>query len=261
MADRYSSPTPSTATANRFRVWPAGSDSYDHAELAGNWDKLDAIIGAPSDGSAWPPTPWGADGGLYKITTLLSKNDTPVGTVSYWFRPSVAVPLTVIYNAGWAVCDGLTLTASQHSFPGIATSVTLPNLINKFVLGADFGKTIGESGVAVSNANIDATAGAPGPQGTGGTNQSTLSISQIPAHDHGGGNHTHLFRRQVIQLDAANAERYNYLFDVRDAYTHETATQPSGNIISSQGSGAAHENRPAYIGLIPIIKVKIMDTV
>src|SRR5207244_3483199 len=62
--DRWSNPSGSIGQ-HRFRVWPAGPDSYDHTELTANWDHLDGILGAPPSGM-WPPTE-GINGGIYKL--------------------------------------------------------------------------------------------------------------------------------------------------------------------------------------------------
>src|SRR5262245_9108077 len=73
MADRWSNPSGSVGV-HRFRVWPSGTDSYDHVELAANWDKLDAMIGEPPSGD-WPPSE-GVNGGIYALIKALQDEDT-----------------------------------------------------------------------------------------------------------------------------------------------------------------------------------------
>ena len=246
MADRWSNPSGGLGI-HRFRVWPAGTDSYDHSELTANLDTLDGIIGIPASGD-WPPTT-GINGGIYKEVTLLQLNEMPIGTVFFWFRPddSLALP------DGCVVLDGSTLGPSEHDFTGIGGTITLPNLLNASVIGADPNKVNGTDAAAVGNGNINLPAGAPGPQATGGLNEVILSLAQIPAHNHGGGNHKHSYNQQIIQLPSGGI---NYLFYVRDEITHTLDTNYSGTIINTEGSGAAHENRPKYVGLIPLCKVK-----
>src|SRR4051812_10163333 len=108
MAPRWSNPS-GPLGVNRFRVWPAGPDSYNHAELAANFDKVDAMFGVPPGGGAWPPTE-GSNGGLYKLITDLQASVAsaivPVGAMIFWFRPADSVPLPT----GFVVADGSTVT-------------------------------------------------------------------------------------------------------------------------------------------------------
>lgn len=181
MTDRWSAPNDvnlSASTGDRFHVWPAGSDSYAHQDLADNWDTLDAIIGRPSSGN-WPPSA-GTDGGIYKEVALLQDERVPIGTVVPWFRPNDSIPLPT----NWAACDGSTLTVGNHNFPGVAGSVVLPDLRNKFILGADAAKTSGTAAALVTDAGIDTFAGAPGESTVGGSNKIVQSIAQMPVHGH-----------------------------------------------------------------------------
>lgn len=107
----------------------------------------------------------------------------PVGTVLDWWRPAnsgMNVP------SGFVICDGSQYSSSQHDFPGGGT-VTVPDLRNKFILGASISK----------NDNVDATAGplgtlesdpnnAPGIGGKGGTNalRNLTHTHTISGHNH-----------------------------------------------------------------------------
>lgn len=176
MTDRWSNPSGGLGI-ERFRVWPAGTDSYSHSDLTQNWDTLDGIIGIPSSGD-WPPTT-GIDGGIYNEVLLLQDERTPIGTVVAWFRPNGATSIPT----NWHACDGTTLTSSFHDFPG-GGSVTLPDLRNRFILGADASDANGAAAANVGDATIDTSSGAPGPQASGGSNKIVQSISQMPSHTH-----------------------------------------------------------------------------
>src|SRR5574340_1047963 len=177
MAARWSNPSGSLGI-HRFRVWPGGTDSYDHVDLAQNWDAIDALIGLPDDGSDWPPTT-GADGGIYAEVANLQLTILPVGFVIPWFRPGLATPIP----SGFEVCDGSVIAQANHDFGAIG-SITLPDLRNRFVIGANSATTIGQAGVAVTDSNIDSAAGAPGPQGVGGENQHVMTVSEMASHQH-----------------------------------------------------------------------------
>jgi hypothetical protein len=149
----------------RFRVWDRSQDAFNGEDLVYNFDALDELIGG-ADGASGSSTSSGFNGHadtwlglgdavpasvkkypgttnsgyenqtgrrtLYSVISGLNHNDVPLGTVITWWRPtqSVAVP------DGWVPCDGRSLAASEHSFT-VSGSVTIPDLRNKFVLGAD----------------------------------------------------------------------------------------------------------------------------
>lgn len=85
MTDRWSNPSGSVGF-QRFRVWPAGTDSYSHVDLTNNFDEIDAIIGN-SPTTNWPPTT-GLNGGIYgviqgiegQITVLNNRQPVLYGT-------------------------------------------------------------------------------------------------------------------------------------------------------------------------------------
>lgn len=240
MTPRWSDPSGDLGV-HRFRVWPEGTDSYSHSELAANFDEVDAIIGIPSSGD-WPPST-GADGGIYKEVTLLQNERLPIGSIFYFFRPSTDVPLP----NGCHVCDGTTLSPSDHDFPGLSGSVTLPDLRNSFILGADSAKAIGQAGAAVGTANIDTVLGAPGPQGSGGLNQITQAIAQMPSHNHGGSTGSWGTDTQAIKPGSVNIMHGFLNTGEIGSHTHS---------IPAQGGGQPMENRPRWIGLIALCKVK-----
>lgn len=295
MTDRWSNPSGSLGI-DRFRVWPAGSDNFSHADLATNWDTLDAIIGVPSTGN-WPPTT-GIDAGIYKENLLLQDERIPIGTVVPWFRPNGAAAIPTY----WAACDGSTLTSGNHDFAGIAGSVTLPDLRNKFILGANAADANGAAAAAVTDSTIDSATGAPGPQASGGSNKIVQTTAQMPGHNHtftgnALGSHSHSFtgnalgvHRHDTAVGSTNHIRFDNTFagnggkkgvadiggytgatsfyaDYEVTTSYDSAGTPSGTIsstgagtptgtISSVGSGSPMDNRPNWYGLIYICKVK-----
>ena len=279
MTDRRSSPS-SGLGIDRFYIWPEGSDSYDHAQNAANWDMADAFIGVPSAGD-WPPTT-GIDGGIYREVKLLENERSPIGTVISWFRPDHATPIPNL----WHVCDGSTLTSSYHDFPG-GGSVTLPDLRNKFVLGADDTTANGTAAVAVSSGNINAAAGAPGAQATGGSNKIVQTISQLAQHVHNFSGHAlpvhshytisvidgftlnhavtwiHTFQNGGSTRGINNMGGLSGATSSLGSNNPETgldsAGTPDGDI-SSVGSSSPMDNRPNWIGLIFLVKVLYSTT-
>lgn len=157
----------------RLIVWDQPTDPYEYTDLLANADWLDKIIGNPGDGTGTPGSSaarkaditgvyasWlgpgdstmvtsGASGDtgttrtLYSIISGLVQNSVPLGTVISWWRPSATVGIP----AGWVVCDGSTLPNTQHSWSGAGT-ITLPDLRNKFILGANVAKADGTGSVA-----------------------------------------------------------------------------------------------------------------
>ena len=179
MAPRWSNPSGERG-GRRFRVWPDGADHYNHSEHTANWDMVDAIIGVAEDGSEWPTTT-GVDGGIYQEVQALQLTTLPLGMVIPWFRVSAGVPVPGAFE----VCDGRTITQASHDFGAIG-SITLPDMRNRFALGASAAKSIGDPAVAYDHADVSTAAGAPGPQGLGGSNTQTLTVAQMAAHTHSG---------------------------------------------------------------------------
>jgi len=301
VADRWSNPSAGEGV-NRFRVWPLATDSYDSDEFAANWDKLDAILGYPLEGT-WPPT-LGVGGGIYREIEIAKDAAVPLGVVFPWYRPhsSIALP------SGAVPCDGSAITAANHSFPGGGT-ITVPDLRNAFVLGADASKAAGAAAAAAGTPAADTAAGAPGPQATGGSNAVAMTKDSLPLHKHTGS----LTGWSPRLLDYFNqggwngatyaeqtANNYQVLdnrdeaiaqcgppgcywspdnfgpvitavgnFEYQGAGGSNASAGAGGwddgqdrhslGALSSEGSGAAHENRPQYVGLIWLVKVKVSD--
>lgn len=134
--------------------------------------------------------------------------------------------------AGWALCDG--------------TSGT-PNLSDKFILG-------------VSSALED-------PGATGGAHSYTLTIPNLPAHDHDMA-HTHTINDPGHSHSVPGDDTYSgggYTFETDDNNNYQpvnTAVATTGITINPitgntglTGGGAPFDNRPAFFKLAYIIKL------
>lgn len=173
----------------RLIIWNQISDEYNYNDLKYNFEWLDQIIG--DDGfvgegtgtagvtanrrqdltgvaSRWlgpgdttrvyykasdidNPDPLKAarapQRNLYRIIYGLVANQVPLGTIVPWWRPSDVIDPP----AGWVICDGRTLQADDHSYGN--TNYQVPDLRNKFILGADEAKANGAASAAADNLN------------------------------------------------------------------------------------------------------------
>ena len=82
------------------------------------------------------------------------------------------------------VCDGSSV--ATHDFPGVAGAITVPDLRNLFILGADSTKADGTGA-----SGDDVVTGGPGIRGSGGSNRNTLDVTQMPVHTHAVTDPTH----------------------------------------------------------------------
>lgn len=192
-----------------LNVWNNADDPYDHSQLAANWDAVDSddhsshpigttglangsvtnaklapnavasanIVNATIQGTDIAPGTITGD----LLSPGLFDNLSPLGQTTPWFRPTTSVSVPT----GWAIADGSILSASQHGWGSF--SVTLPDLRNKFVLGA-----------AVSGTGTG-TSTPPAEKATGGSHTRDLEHAHaltphthtIDAHTHTTQAHTH----------------------------------------------------------------------
>lgn len=166
--------------------WDLSSDPYDHTQLAANFNALDshnhtagsgAIITTPAiqDLAITTGKLAGSSVTNAKIaddSVTKAKMDRayvhPLGSIMPWWRPSSLSEIPT----GWVVAKGQTLTSSEHDFAG-GGSIILPDLRNKFLLGADTEST-GTS-----------TSAPPAISQTGGSHEKNISHSHtIDPHSH-----------------------------------------------------------------------------
>lgn len=112
----------------------------------------------------------------------LSLDIEPVGEVIMWYRPNT---LTAI-PTGWIPCDGRSLTAPAHDFAG-GGIISIPDLRNKFVLGAD---TTG-TGSGVATPPSMGLVGGSHTRDMTHTHTSGVHTHTTPDHTHITANHTH----------------------------------------------------------------------
>lgn len=185
----------------------------------------------------------------------------PVGSIQMW--PSDNLP------DGYHLCDGSSLSKDEYpslfavlgtTFGGSGNSFKLPDMQGLFVAGKG----------ANSYNNIGAK---------GGANTVALGISNMPKHNHNssnsttdgsitisGGSHQHSF---TVKVDAGTSHKYEnrvsthgndsndyvvWKTSTDGNHTHSVSLKARGG--DSNGVTVAHENRPPFIVLNYIIKIK-----
>lgn len=162
----------------RLYVWNQGGDPYTPAQIAENFDRIDALLGGP-DGSPGPSgtrpagtqSQWldlgsGANDPynrtLYSIVQGLNYNDSPLGAIIMWWRPSPTFALP----DGWVPCDGSTYVNNLDASPPVVlhsygqTSITVPDFRNAMPWGAhNSTASVKTSAVVTSDLQRDGQAG------------------------------------------------------------------------------------------------------
>ena len=125
---------------------------------------------------------------------------------------------------GWTLCDGTNGT---------------PDLRGRFIVGAG---------------------GVYAPGNTGGQEQVTLNVNQMPSHSHPvndpGHDHQHLDRYRF----GGSTHIAGVFPDIPESETTEirnTSPSPTGISINNNGGNQPHENRPPYYALVFIMKLPI----
>lgn len=187
-------------------------------------------------------------------TQIASLQPAPVGSIMMW--PSATIP------ANWQLCDGSSLNRQEYAalFSVLGTTYgnndsstfRIPDMRGLFVAGR------GANNYTSLNQK-------------GGSNTVALSVNEMPKHNHdtatsttdgsvtttSNGSHSHSIPvGESTTSGAKGAEKGTYesgwaKFNSDAAGSH-THTVP----LKARGAGAAHENRPPYIVLNYIIKIK-----
>lgn len=172
--------------------------------------------------------------------------DVPYGFVPCgWFRATVSVRMA--WEAAYDHSVQLTATSNENDYEYInitnANGVTIPDLTDRFIVQAGFKYPKGAAG---------------------GEEEVTLTIDEMPRHDHGGytandGAHRHNLNLDLGRTTAGLNDPYEDSYsDYRGSGTKLIATASGSNhchAITSQGGNRAHNNMPPYFALYKLIKV------
>ncbi len=212
---------------------PSGQDGAAGATGAMGATGLIGVTGADGNtGATGPSGQDGATGGTGAVggTGATGANGTnasiPSGVILMWSGALANIP------AGFALCDGNNGT---------------PNLMDRFV-------------VSVPNSGTN-------PGATGGAHTYSLAYSQMPSHSHTGsgttstnGDHTHYQAGYNLVGGGGPIPFYNWANPSTASNVDQTGSAGSHNhtysfTTSTEGSGAAIDNRPLYYAVAFIMKL------
>lgn len=118
--------------------------------------------------------------GADQVPTNSMVSGVPTGFIGLWSGSIVGLPV------GWALCDGGTYSKSDGS-----GSISTPDLRDRFVIGAGTTYAVNATGGAASvSTSANGAAGSVTSSASGDHNHSgstdghTLTIGEMPAHDH-----------------------------------------------------------------------------
>ncbi len=227
--------TPEIETKEILKLWRRWTDQVKNANAVafrvGAFEaapsgrtQLDiALSGAPRDSNDW-----GADADT-TVMSLFADGDVKV-TGRIKDKTGYVIPVgTVVPYAGssapkgWFLCNGDKFDTSTYpELHDVLGSDTLPNLKNRFITGAGDKYTLKE---------------------TGGQDEVTLTVDEMPSHNHNNGDF-----KYILKVDGTQTTDHTN----EDSDTEPNVSQTAA--LQSRGGGQAHENRPLYYALNYIIK-------
>jgi len=159
----------------------------------------------------------------------------PIGGIIMWSGDKNSLP------DGWALCDG-----------GKKGGFTTPDLRGRFILGYGASRDDNGSGAVPTDVWDETYKNVGGHsvgdyylKPTGGRREVSLSVNQIPSHNH------------YVRRDKHGNNSSGSGNDSSVGHYNATAYESLGNFnTSSTGGGAAHENRPPYYVLAFIMRVE-----
>lgn len=258
-----------TAGTNPFNTGPTGGIEFwadpgeylvvlhdTHTSPVRISDRTIGWNAVPGAAGGIPTSRIAADGGLSlnHQGADIQRQQAQLGQVIEWWRPASDIPVPT----GWEICDGHTLTAANHDFGGSAAgiTITLPNLIDKFVLGADPTKADGSAGHAADGTGI-----APGLGGSGGSHTQALTTNNLPAHSHPVTDPGHSHTLQGANNLSSGGGGYHVQLIGQPVNWGGVSPGSDGSttgitVGNQTTTNTAHNNIPAYVGLLKIMKVR-----
>jgi hypothetical protein len=216
-------------TYMNLTAWTATTDPYSHVQLADNFRSIDAHDHSSGKGVQIPTgglanqsvtepklaqpavnTDNYYDGSITieKLASSVFGALVPMGIVLSFWRPSGSTAVCWGDRSSgylFELCDGRTIASSEHDFGG--GSITLPNLIDKFVL-YDIASALSQ---------------------TGGSHDLNLSHSHIVnAHSHTVNAHSH-----TVNAHSHSVPQHTHAISTESAHTH---TFSGGSVIYSRAN-------------------------
>ena len=241
-------------------------------QLGGKFDGADRYVQVQVENDA-PLAPLAPIGSVpYALT---AGGSVPVGSIVDWYRPT---PATLV-PSGWALCNGDLVADPESPMNGQPT----PNLINRFVRGLDPALMTPTSyGAGAASPLPDAGGADSLALGHGHTTQPhshghnhTHSITQDPGHSHPGSFLGDAAGHLTSPFVSDGGARFAFLgpgpncqhavpvqVSSGGAHNHGGGTGgPSNTQTDFSGVGVDTalgnvDNRPVYVGLLKIIRVK-----
>jgi microcystin-dependent protein len=151
----------------------------------------------------------------------------PIGGVIMYWSDGGSIP------TNWEVCDGNAVSTSGSPLNG----KTKPNLTSKFVRG-------------VANQDLQTT------EQKGGADTHTLTTAEMPSHNHtatdAGHNHT-IYKKFNTNFTGTG---YSPFLQDNTGTLGNSGTAYANITVGNRGGGGAHNNIPAWVGLVYILRVK-----
>lgn len=254
-------------TANMGLIkWTEGTDPYDHAQLASNFQRIDEHDHTQGKGARLKSASLENEAiGTAQLANLsvtdaklaggITSDKLAAGVVGYlgelmWFwRPNSATPIP---TGDFVIAAGQTLSASEHEFPG-GGSIILPNMIDKMAFGVEV-------------ANIGSI---------GGTAAINLEhIHGVNPHFHSINEHNHFLNLETgynantnlkisqdlsgssfVHADNENNVAHKHPINGSSDSVALNTNNDSGTTTAGSGQGTV-SNIPPNVGWLPMIRVK-----